>query len=435
MIAIVGGGITGLSLGWELLNRGSDFVVLEAGGAPGGVIRSGVIDGRVVDWGPQRTRLTPTVARAIDASGLRDRVLTAPSDLRLYVYRDSRLRPVPFSVAELVASDVVSSRAKARLLFEPFTAAADPEERVSEFFSRKLGREIYETLVAPLYGGLYASDPADMVVGSSLMHMLRQLSIGRSLLLPLLRRGGRVDPPPACSFPDGMQELPLAIGHALGDRLRLNTPVTGLRPRGSGWRVECADDAVDCEAVVVCTDASAATELMAVAAPRAASTLGALRYNPLAIVHMDAETELRGLGFQVAFTEPRLLLRGVTFNDSLFGRRNLYTAYLGGARHPEVEEMSDDEVAGLAVREFAGCTGYDASALAVRRAHMPAWDASWSAIRDLELPRGLHAAGSWRSRPGLPGRLAEAAAMAEALVSGEAASARAAQVAHAARAR
>jgi oxygen-dependent protoporphyrinogen oxidase len=105
----------------------------------------------------------------------------------------------------------------------------------------------------------------------------------------------------------------------------------------------------------------------------------------------------------------------VTFHDSLFGRRNLYTAYLGGARHPEVAEMGEEELARLAEREFAACTGYDAEALAVGRARMPAWDMSWKAIEDLDLPPGLHVAGSWRSRPGLPGRLAEAARVGRAL--------------------
>jgi oxygen-dependent protoporphyrinogen oxidase len=136
--------------------------------------------------------------------------------------------------------------------------------------------------------------------------------------------------------------------------------------------------------------------------------VGSLRYNPLAVVHLDAETELRGLGFQVAFTERDLALRGVTFNDSLFGRHNLYTAYLGGARHPEVAEMAENALARRGVDEFRCCTGYDARVLAVAHERMPAWDVTWQALEGLQLPSGLHLAANWWSRPGLPGRLAEA---------------------------
>jgi len=418
MIAIVGGGISGLATALELERLGADFIVLEATERVGGVIRSAEVDGRVLDWGPQRTRLTPGIKALIGGLDLEDRLVTAPPDLDLYVFRGDRLYAVPFSVPSFLTSDIVSWQGKARLLLEPFTGPADPEERVAEYFGRKVGPELYEVLVAPLYGGLYGSDPADMRVGLSLIHVLRQLGVRRSLLLPLLRRGGRVSPPPACSFEDGMRELPEAMARALGERLRLGAPVRSLRRDGAGWCVECDDEVVAAEAVVICTPASATSHLLRSAAPVAADAVGRLRYNPLAVVHLDAETELRGMGFQVAFTEPDLALRGVTFNDSLFGRRNLYTAYLGGARHPEVEGMGEEDLGRLATREFLACTGYDASVLSVALEHMPAWDVTWASIEGLEFPPGLHVATNWWSRPGLPGRLSEAASVARALVSG-----------------
>ncbi|GMV05020.1 MAG: protoporphyrinogen oxidase [Gemmatimonadota bacterium] len=415
MIAVVGGGITGLTLGWELARRGADFVVLEGSTRPGGVIRSAEVEGRILDWGPQRARLTKGVTRLVREVGLEEQVVEAPRGLDLFVYRQGRLRKVPFSARDFAGSDIVSLGAKLRLALEPFTAGADPDERVAGYFTRKVGRELYETLIAPLYGGLYGSDPADMRVGLSLIHVLREFNVRRSLVLPLLGRGGKVDPPPACTFREGMHALPRAVAATLGDRLRLETPVRALRPDGSGWRVELEDEALEADAVVLSVPAPVASRLLADVAPEEARAVGSLRYNPLAVVHLDAETELKGLGFQVAFTEPALQLRGVTYNDALFGRKNLYTAYLGGARHPEVAGMGADALAARAVEEFRLCTGYDARPLAVEHERMPAWDTSWSAIEGLSLPGGLHVAANWWSRPGLPGRLAEAARLAGAL--------------------
>lgn len=416
MIAVVGGGITGLATGWELDRLGADFLVLEAGGRPGGVIRSEEVDGRVLDWGPQRTRMTGRVRRMVEELGLESEVVTAPSDLQLLVFRDGRLRSVPYSVAGFVRSDVVGPAAKLRALLEPFTAGPSPEEPVSDFFTRKFGREIYETVIGPLYGGLYASDPADMRVGLSLIHVLRELGIGRSLLLRLLRRGGRIDPPPACSFREGMQTLPDAIARDLGTRFRSDAPVRALERTAGGWRVVLDDgSALEAADVVLATPAPVTARLLEPVAPNAASAIGKLNYNPLAVVHLEARTGRRGIGFKVAFTEPDMTLTGVTFNHDLFGRRNLYTAYLGGARHPEVETMDPDELARLATREFRECTGCDAGVLAVARERMPAWDLSWSALGALVIPEGLRLAGNWWSRPGLPGRLAEAASVARAL--------------------
>lgn len=408
MIVVIGGGITGLLLGRELEARGADYVVLEASSLPGGVIRSAEVEGRVLDWGPQRARLTRGLRRVVQELELTRDVVEARPGLDLFVYRGGRLRRVPFSAAAFLTSDIVSLSGKLRLALEPFTAAADPGERVSDYFTRKVGRELYETLIAPLYGGLYGSDPADMEVGLSLIHVLREFRVNRSLIIPFLRRGGAVRPPAACTFRDGMQTLPRAIASSLGDRLRLNTPVRSVRPVGAGWRVESDDESFDAAKVVFTTPAPVTTTLLQDAAPDVAEAVGTLRYNPLAVVHLDAETDLEGLGFQVAFTEPRMSLRGVTYNDSLFGRKNLYTAYLGGARHPEVATLDEEVLAARAVEEFGVCTGFDARAISVRHERMPAWDVSWRALRGLQLPQGLHLAANWWSRPGLPGRLAEA---------------------------
>jgi oxygen-dependent protoporphyrinogen oxidase len=417
VIAIVGGGITGLTLGWELDRAGADFMVLEAAQRPGGVIRSAEVDGRILDWGPQRARLTRSIAQLVEDLDLMDQVVEAPRDLDLLVYQDGRLRTVPFSAGAFLNSDIVSPWAKARLLLEPLTGAAVPGERVADYFTRKIGRELYDTLVAPLYGGLYGSDPADMEVGLSLIHVLREFGIRRSLLLPLLRRGARIRPPVACTFTQGMQTLPRAVATSLGARLHLDTQVTSVRSSGSGWRLETAAGTLDAEAVVLSVPAPVASRLLREAAPEAAEAVGSLRYNPLGVVHLDAESELRGLGFQVAFTEQHLALRGVTFNDSLFGRTNLYTAYLGGARHPEVANMDEETLALRAVGEFQTCTGYDARVLSVVQERMPAWDVSWRATQGLTLPPGLHLAANWWSRPGLPGRLAEAERVARTLTS------------------
>lgn len=417
MIAIVGGGITGLTLADELRRRGADCLVLEADDRPGGVIHSARVDGRVLEWGPQRTRLTQAMGALIARLGLEEETITAPASLRLFVYRGGRLHPVPFSPGDFFRSDVVGWPAKLRLLVEPFTAGADPDESVADYFGRKVGREIYETLIAPLYGGLYASDPADMVVGLSLAHVLREFGVERSLLLPLLRRGGTIRPPAPLSFREGMQTLPDALARALGPALRLSAPVRRIEAGGAGWRLHLDDETLDAEHVVLTVPAPAAADLLEGPAPDAATALRRLHYNPLGVVHLDADTPLVGLGFQVAFTE-MLALRGVTYNDALFGRRNVYTAYLGGARRPEVVELDDGALASLAVEEFHLCTGYDAAPLAVAREWMPAWDASWRALRGFGLPDGLHVAANWKTRPGLPGRLVEARRMAEALASG-----------------
>jgi protoporphyrinogen/coproporphyrinogen III oxidase len=412
MIAIVGGGLTGLATAHYLAARGAEFVVLEAAPRPGGVIRSGHVQGHLLEWGPQRTRLVGAVQQLVRELGLEREVITSPLGLPLLVYHRGRLRRVPFSAGDFVRSDIVSWPAKLRVLAEPLTRGARDEESVAAYFTRKLGREAYEQLLGPLYGGLYASDPANMVVGLSLGHVLKEFGIGRSLLAPLVKRRGVVAPPPACSFREGMQTLPQALLERHRSRVRLETPVRRILRDGSGYRLETGCGAVvEAEQVVVTADAGAAARMLAEAAPDVARRAASLVYNPLVVVHVHARTELVGLGYQVALGE-RLATRGVTFNDSLFGRAGVYTVYLGGAKTPEVAGWSDDRLRETAVREFREATGYTATPLAVARERMPAWDRSWAALEGMQPQPGLHLAANWESRPGIPGRLAQASRLA-----------------------
>ncbi len=74
--------------------------------------------------------------------------------------------------------------------------------------------------------------------------------------------------------------------------------------------------------------------------------------------------------------------------------------------------MSADELEATAVSDFRRTTGADARVLSLAHERMPAWDRSWRGLGDIRLPSGLRIAGNWWSRPGLPGRLAEASSLA-----------------------
>jgi protoporphyrinogen/coproporphyrinogen III oxidase len=413
-VVIAGGGVTGLAIGYFLARAGVPHVILEAQRRPGGVIRSARVDGHLLEWGPQRTRLTSTVSELIGDLGITDQVITAPSGLPLYVYWKGKLREVPFSVGAFLLSDIVPLTAKLKLLLEPFQPPARDEESVAEFFTRHLGRAIYENVAGPLYGGLYASDPANMQVGLSLRHVLNEFRIERSLVLAFLKRGGGVSPPPACSFVEGMQTLPWALYAANEPNIHLETAAYSIVREGGEWEVDTECGQVRAPHVVLTSSASATADLLQRVAPRPANALRRLVYNPLAVVHLHAETDLQGLGFQVSLAE-RLATRGVTFNDSLFARKGVYTAYLGGAKAPEVVGWRDQELGAVAVREFRQMTGFDATPISIEREAMPAWDVSWKALAEVQLPDGLHLAANWQARPGIPGRLAQAKSLASRL--------------------
>ncbi|SDZ97451.1 oxygen-dependent protoporphyrinogen oxidase [Haloplanus vescus] len=413
-VGIVGAGITGLALSHYLRERGVDAVAFEATAEPGGVIRSSRVDGRILDHGPQRTRLTDELEELVDACGLRDDLLVADDDLPLYVYVDGRLRPVPFTPREFLSTDLLSVRGKLRLLAEPLTEGVRDDETAGEYFQRKFGTEAYHNLVEPLFGGIYGSDPMEMP-GAYALDTMRRMERSGSLLRAALNRiiedGER---PPPVSFADGMAQLPRALYDHNADRIELETPVDRIVPEGSGYRLEtdAGDERVD--RVVVTTRADVAAGLLAPVDAESARALRRLYYNPLAYVHLASEAAPDGYGYQVRRDEPLHTL-GVTWNTGLFDRDGVYTCFLGGMGNPGMVDRSDAELGRIAATEFEDVLGAPAEVLNVTRhpRGFPAYDESWAAMERVDLPENVTLATNYAGRMGVPSRIREAKRLAE----------------------
>jgi protoporphyrinogen/coproporphyrinogen III oxidase len=413
MIAVIGGGISGLAVGRSLQRAGAEFVVLEASSTTGGVVGTVRVGGQVLELGPQRTRLTAPVRALVAELGLEDRLVTAP-DLPLYIYCDGRLREVPLDLRGALTTDLIGWRDRARALLEPFTAPLADHETAADFFTRKFGRRTYDRVIAPLFGGLYASDPADMPARHTLAPALRSMGVRGSLLAAAVRGARGSGRAPACTFDGGLQVLTDALARQLGDRVRTSTPVHAIDRRGGQLHLVTEDDELVADRVVLACPADTAARLVAGWDADTARRLAALHYHPLAVVHLLADAQLHGHGYQVALDE-RIATHGVAWNHAMFGRTGLYTAFLGGAGRPDVAALSDDALGDTAALEFMDVTGFPARPIHVHRTRMPAWDTSWNGLQALALDPRVQLCANWWGRPGITGRLLAADRLATAL--------------------
>ncbi|WP_251341685.1 protoporphyrinogen oxidase [Haloplanus halophilus] len=413
-VGIVGAGITGLALAHYCRERGVDAVAFEASAEPGGVIRSTRVDGRVLEHGPQRTRLTPEIEGLVADCDLDDALLTADTDLPLYVYADGRLRRVPFSPRAFLSTDLLSARGKLRMLAEPLTDGARDDETAADYFVRKFGREAYHNLVEPLFGGIYGSDPAEMP-GKYALRTIRKMERSGSLVRAAVNRRleGKERQPPV-SFVEGMAQLPRALYERNADRVELETPVERVSADGSGYRLDTADGSRRVERVVLTTRSDVAAGLLADVDPGSARALRRLYYNPLAYVHLVSDAEPDGYGYQVRHDEPLHTL-GVTWNASLFDRDGVYTCFLGGMENPGLVDRPADELGRIAREEFEAVLGASAEVVNVTRhpRGIPAYDGSWTAMEDVDTPEGITLATNYTGRMGVPARIREAKRLAE----------------------
>ncbi len=414
-VGIVGAGITGLTLAHHLEITDTEYVVFEADSEPGGVIRSRQVDGHLLEWGPQRLRRTEPVDKLIIDLGLADEVIEA-GETKLFVYANGKLRRAPFSIEEFGQTDLLSWRGKLDVLKEPQTDPADPEETAAELFTRKFGEEAYRNLIGPLFGGIYGSEPERMPVKHALSGVLLMEQKYGNLLTPVLKRamsGGTSAP--AISFDEGVQRLPEALYDAHSENVHLDTAVTEIRESDDGYLLETENESVKVDEVVLTTAAEMSAYLLENLTD-SADALDRLNYNPLALVHLHADCNRDGFGYQVRHDEGLDTL-GVSWNASMFGRDGVYTVFLGGMKNPQLVEESEETLGEIARTEFNDVMDADADVLSVVSLDrgFPAYDTSWDALSEFEAPDGIHLATNYTARMGVPSRIREAKGLATAL--------------------
>lgn len=415
-IGVVGCGITGLTLVHHLVDRDVDVVAFEASDDPGGVIRTTQTNGRVLEHGPQRLRLTDPVRALIEALELRDELRVVEESLPIYVYANGALRRVPFSLRELLTTNLLTWQGKLRLFKEPFTGPGRGSETIEELFTRKFGAEVFENFIGPVIGGMFGSDPAQMPARHALAGLLEFEHREGGLLIPGLKRVLTRDPPPAASFDTGMQRLPETLAVRYDRHLHFDTPVTGITATTDGYRVTAGGEGYPVDEVVLTSRADAVADLIEEVAPRSPRLLRSLNYNPLAIVHLQSDCDVEGFGYQVR-PDTGLATLGVSWNASMFDRDGIYTAFLGGMWNHEIVDRPLAEIGGIAAEEFAAVMDTEPSVLNVTRLErgFPAYDFSWDALDRVELPDGMHLATNYTARMGVPSRIREARDLAESL--------------------
>ena len=99
-VAVVGGGISGLSAAYYLQQRGIDCTLIEASPQLGGVIRTEQVDGCLVEAGPDSfIAQKPWALELIREVGLGEEVIGSNDDRRkTFVLKGGTLIPLPDGV-------------------------------------------------------------------------------------------------------------------------------------------------------------------------------------------------------------------------------------------------------------------------------------------------------------------------------------------------
>ena len=361
-VAIIGGGITGLTAAFRLKQKGIPVTVYEASDRVGGVIQSVRKDGYLAEFGPNTCLETsPKIAALIRDLGIEDRKrYTDPNAEARYLVRGGKPVLMPGSAVGFFKTALFTLGAKLRLFREPFVARSpvDVEESVAQFVVRRLGQEFLDYAIDPLVAGVYAGDPAKLSVKHAFpkLHALEQkygsLIRGQFLGARERKRRGEVSKQNAkkFSFDEGLQVLTDELGKKVGSDLRVNTAVTAVEQTATGWKVTARvagrEQQFEHSAVLYVAPAHKLKDIaLKTNAPFDPAPLADIYYPPITSIVMgfrreDVEHPCGGFGALIPEVEGFNIL-GVIFSSALFPNRApeghvTVTCYVGGCRNPDL---------------------------------------------------------------------------------------------------
>jgi protoporphyrinogen/coproporphyrinogen III oxidase len=390
-VAIVGGGIAGLSLGHALMRRSRPghavaVTVFERAARVGGNLRTERVDGFLCEWGPNGfLDSSPDTLTLVHELGLDDRLQVSDARARRrFIYRHGRLQEVPTSPASFFRSGLLSLGGRLRVAWEPFASGPPPgDETIHAFASRRIGQEAADVLIDAMVSGVFGGDARQLSLRACFPRMWQLERDHGSLVRALIARrrhgartgDGGVGGPQGrlTSFRGGVADLIDALSRSLGPRILTGTAVVGIEPaddHDEAYRLVLSDGtAAEAERVVMAGGAAGSARLVKSWAPELAVQLESIPTAPLAVVCLGYDLaglghDLEGFGFLIPRSEGIRSL-GVLWDSSIYpgrapGGQALLRVMIGGATDPRVLDLDDAGLVQQARADLATTMGISA---------------------------------------------------------------------------
>lgn len=161
---IIGAGLTGLSTAFFLKRKGMKVLVLEKNNRVGGAMHSHSENGFVYEEGPNTGVIgNAEVAELFELLDIDPEIADDSAEKRL-ILKKGRWYPLPSGALSFFKTPLFSFSDKIKIAFEPLVKkGSDPDESVASLASRRIGQSFVDYAVNPFISGIYAGDPEKLV--------------------------------------------------------------------------------------------------------------------------------------------------------------------------------------------------------------------------------------------------------------------------------
>ncbi len=332
-VAIVGGGISGLSCAYYLRRAGIGAIVFDP--APGGPMGTETVEGCLLETGPESwLAAKPWAEQLIRDLGMGDDLVGSnDAQRRTYVLRQGRFivlpeglqMVVPTRVMPVVETPLFGWGTKLRMGAEIFRSPKTlPDRSVADFVRDHFGQEAVEYLAEPLLAGVYGGSPEDLSVASVLPRFFEYEQRYGSVVVGALRNK------PPSSGRSIFRALRRGMG-SLIDALAAETNIVrgradSIAPAGNGgWMIYARDEWIPFDAVVLACGANNSAPLLAPIDARSAELLASIPHSGSSIwtfIYQRSQVNraLDGFGFLVPSRERTAIMACTWIGTKWVGR-------------------------------------------------------------------------------------------------------------------
>ena len=445
-VAIIGAGLTGLSLGCYLKQRKLSFLVIEKEDHPGGVIKTFRESGFVFEGGPNTGVIGNLEVGALfdDLYPLCELEIANPKAKKRLIWKAGRWEPIPSGITKAITTPLFSLKDKIRILGEPFRRrGSEPMETVAQLVIRRMGKSFLDYAVDPFISGIYAGDPGSLVTKYALPKLYRlEQDYGSFIGGAWKKRSREKGPSPSrevFSVKGGLDHLINALIAVAGNQSVVSgASACRVMPADGGYAIQYIQNGqpktLHAKQVVSTVGGGQISQLMPFLPADELRRIEKLTYAPVVQVVLGfkrwpGKKPLNAFGGLVPSRENRKIL-GILFPSAFLSGRApeggaLLSVFLGGMRNPDMLTLSDGailDVVKTEVQQMMELPSWNPELVKLFRypAAIPQYDAEsmerLKAIVRLQMKYpGLYLVGNIQEGIGMADRIAQAKRVADLL--------------------
>ena len=288
---------------------------------------------------------------------------------------------IPSRFGPMARTSLISPLGKLRMGLEFLIPPryADGDETLAAFVERRLGRELYDRLIEPLMGGIYAGDGEQLSLASTFPE-LRQTELKHGGLIKGMLAARKKVPPSKptrnkrsvfLTPTTGLAEIVEALEARLnGIEIRRGARVVGVEAASPGYQVRLDSGAtLQADAIIFATPAFITADLISNLDSTISTALRAIPYVSIATVSIayplaNIPRPLDGYGYIIPRAEGRAIL-ACTWTSTKFPHRapegfGLIRAFVGRAGQEGALDVDDDDLLKLVLDELRRTLGITA---------------------------------------------------------------------------